>query len=419
MSSSSIQLEDLTNRKESHDEDRIRNIIIETGKTQTEIAFRNKLANRNTKYKNKHKERIKELLSASTAHGIPNIVKSDYLIIKIMWAIFFIASTCAGSYFTLDSILDYFKFNTITTIQVIGEEQPEFPTVSLCGFPQFNSSVESIISKIKFQNDYKNNLSSVFEEFDDPVFSKCFRFNSRKDNQSLLKTSTTGLSHNLRIQFDLKVPDEFDFAELLINIHNESDPPYSMENGGYWLKTGSINYFQVQRHFTSKLPQPYNDCLKDAKDFKNNKTIIDLISNKNEKYSQINCLRLCSYLMALEESGCGCNSSFEDFEKYCIKHFFRENSQVLNCITTYLKNITNNPKFNEHTCSKFCPLECDSMSLEVSNYMVQLPVFGNVSNQSRKTYDLEIYNTYEQVSKRLVDIYVFYKDLKYKAKTKN
>jgi len=407
MSSSSIQLENFSSLKEIHDENRM-NIIIKS-QNQRKNPCKSMLS-RNKNF-NDEKKRINELLKGSTAHGIPNIMKSNSLIIKIMWAVFFIASTVAGSYYTIDSILDYLRFNTVTTIQILDEEKSEFPTVSFCGFPKFNSSIERIVLSVKFQNEYKTNLSSVFEEFDDPVFSKCFRFNSREKN--LLHATTTGLSSNLRIQFDLEIAKDYDFTELLINIHNQSDPPYSMENGGYWLKTGSLNYFQVDREFVDKLPQPYNDCIKEVKDYKNNSTIIDQILKKSEKYSQINCFRLCSHLMALEESNCSCNSSLIDFEKYCIKHFFQEDTQVFRCIATYLKNLTNEPRLYKKKCSKYCPLECDSMSLKISNYMVHMPEIGNISNQSKSAYHLDNYSTYEQVSKHFIEIYVYFKDLRY------
>jgi len=220
MSSSSIQLENFSSLKEIHDENRM-NIIIKS-QNQRKNPCKSMLS-RNKNF-NDEKKRINELLKGSTAHGIPNIMKSNSLIIKIMWAVFFIASTVAGSYYTIDSILDYLRFNTVTTIQILDEEKSKFPTVSFCGFPKFNSSIERIVLSVKFQNEYKTNLSSVFEEFDDPVFSKCFRFNSREKN--LLHATTTGLSSNLRIQFDLEIAKDYDFTELLINIHNQSDPPH-------------------------------------------------------------------------------------------------------------------------------------------------------------------------------------------------
>ena len=125
MSSSSIQLENFSSLKEIHDENSM-NIIIKS-QNQRKNPCKSMLS-RNKNF-NDEKKRIKELLKGSTAHGIPNIMKSNSLIIKIMWAVFFIASTVAGSYYTIDSILDYLRFNTITTIQILDEEKSEFPTV--------------------------------------------------------------------------------------------------------------------------------------------------------------------------------------------------------------------------------------------------------------------------------------------------
>jgi hypothetical protein len=350
-------------------------------------------------------ERIKELLSSSTAHGIPNIVKTDNLIVKIMWIIFLIVSISAGSYYTIDSILDYLKFNTVTTIQVISEDQSQLPVISFCGFPKFNSTIDKIVLSVRFQNKLKTNLSSLFKEFEDPVFSKCFRFASEK-------SSAIGIVESLRIRFDLETPAEYDFAELLINIHNESDPPYSMENGGYWLKTGSFNYFQIEREFTNKLSKPYNDCLKNVSKYKYDKTVIDDILNRGEKYSQLNCFHRCSYLLALENSNCSCNSSLRDFEKDCVKHFFQKETDIFKCIRNYLNNLTKKTTF-KRKCRSYCPLECDSMTFRISNYIEQFPVSGRISNESKNAYELEKYTTYEQVNKHLIQLHVYYNDLRY------
>ena len=40
-----------------------------------------------------------------------------------------------------------------------------------------------------------------------------------------------------------------------------------MDNDGYWVTPGSWNYYQIERIFTHKLGEPYNDCLEDVEKF--------------------------------------------------------------------------------------------------------------------------------------------------------
>lgn len=82
-------------------------------------------------------EKIKELLTISASHEIPNIIRSDNLCLKIMWLTYFVISTGICAYYTINSIGDYLKFNTITTLTVINEREPQLPTISFCGFPPF------------------------------------------------------------------------------------------------------------------------------------------------------------------------------------------------------------------------------------------------------------------------------------------
>ena len=113
----------------------------------------------------------------------------------------------------------------------------------------------------------------------------------------------------------MEVPDNYDFGEFLVNIHNYSSPPYDIHDGGYWLRPGSWNYFEVERIFTTQLEEPYKNCLKNVRLFKMNKTLIDQMFKSKLAYSQTDCLRLFSNLLVLEESNCGCNSSLENLEK--------------------------------------------------------------------------------------------------------
>lgn len=87
--------------------------------------------------KEQTKQTIKCLLLNSTANGVPNMLRARNIFLKIMWLTFLIMSTCAGSYYTIDSIIDFFKYSSVTHINVINEDQSQFPTISFCSSPEF------------------------------------------------------------------------------------------------------------------------------------------------------------------------------------------------------------------------------------------------------------------------------------------
>jgi len=304
----------------------------------------------------KIKQKTYSLLEVSTAHGLPNIVRAKNVIILIMWSIITSLSTCAGLYFVINDIINFLKYDTVTVLEAVNEQHSQFPTISICGYPPLNTSID--------------------------------------------------------------IPDGYDFPELLIHIHNHSLPPYDMENGGYWLKSGSWNYYEIEREFYSFLDEPYNDCLKDVSSFAFNKTLINFISKRNRMYSQDYCYYLCSSLYALEESNCSCASNLNNFDKDCLRSYtdvFESNKKK--CVAGYLKEFRE--KYQHEKCSKYCPLECDSMNYLINNYFELFPDSGQISLKAKSDYDLYNFSTYEEVSKHFIDLSIYYKNLKYKFISQN
>lgn len=331
-----------------------------------------------------------------------------------MWITFFVFSTSGCAYYTFDSILDYFQYNTVTTIKVINEQQAQFPTVTLCFYPELFTSINRSILKLSFESVRETNFSRVLEEFYDSYYGKCYRFNSGQNlygqRINFFNSTVAGTGNGFLIQLDLNGPDDLDFKEVSLSIHNHSQPLYDILNKCMYLRTGSLNYYSVERIFTEQLSEPYSDCLKDVSLFKGNKTIIDYIQKLNRKYSNDECLFHCSRLNALEKSNCSCNSTFETFEKDCIK----EVEAIRKCTERYLFNFRNKIENNE--CDTYCPMECDSISYAITSSSVSLPFNGKITNQTKSVFGFlgfNKYETYEQLNKNFIAIYVYYKDLTY------
>ncbi len=87
-------------------------------------------------------EKLKEKISNSTFHALPNIYKTDHFFLKIMWFCLFLIASALSIILIKKSINDYLDYETVTKIQ-IGIEQPaEFPTVSF----QFSYAYSPVFS---------------------------------------------------------------------------------------------------------------------------------------------------------------------------------------------------------------------------------------------------------------------------------
>ena len=82
---------------------------------------------------------IHNFLLSSSAHGLPRLLRSKNCVIKILWSIALVTSTICGSYFVIKNSLDYLKYETVTTISLIEENEVEFPTLSFCSLNNFSS----------------------------------------------------------------------------------------------------------------------------------------------------------------------------------------------------------------------------------------------------------------------------------------
>ncbi len=74
----------------------------------------------------------------------------------------------------------------------------------------------------------------------------------------------------------------------------------------------------------------------------------------------------------------------------------------------YLKDFRK--KYQNEKCSQYCPLECESMNYIVNTYNEQFPLAGNISKKDNFPAE---YNTYEEIKKHYIEIFVYYNDLKY------
>ena len=95
-----------------------------------------KKSNGNNRIKRKLSKKIKqeaiEPIESWTLHGLPNVFRSKYIAIKIIWTIIFLAALGGSIYFLYSTIKEYLEYNVSTVVRSIDVEEMDFPIITVC-----------------------------------------------------------------------------------------------------------------------------------------------------------------------------------------------------------------------------------------------------------------------------------------------
>ena len=69
---------------------------------------------------------VYDLIEKSTFHGVPNIIRTEKSITRLIWIMFTILSTIICILIINKSIINYLDYNYITNIDIIYENQWNF-----------------------------------------------------------------------------------------------------------------------------------------------------------------------------------------------------------------------------------------------------------------------------------------------------
>lgn len=73
-----------------------------------------------------------KLAVESKCHGVANIVSNETIAFRVVWLVFFLASSGACMYLILYSFFDYFTYDVVSTSRIMNEVPMLFPTVTIC-----------------------------------------------------------------------------------------------------------------------------------------------------------------------------------------------------------------------------------------------------------------------------------------------
>ena len=87
-----------------------------------------------------------ELAGSSTAHGYPNIFRTKYWSVRLMWLVFFLVSTGLCGFMIYRSLNDYLSYNVVTEVRRYRQIPATFPVVTFCNLnPLISQDSENLI----------------------------------------------------------------------------------------------------------------------------------------------------------------------------------------------------------------------------------------------------------------------------------
>jgi hypothetical protein len=399
-----------------------------------------------TPEKKTFKKIVVEWVKESTSHGLPRIIKSKYLILKILWAIAFCSGIAAVTYYLINTLTAYFQYQPVVQVTRVDEFPTIFPSVTICNLIPFvnlsrlgltnekvlfnQDSFDSLnldyyfveaqenlkrrianLSKIDqkstgFQLNDKTLIScrfnkeicdsSNFTSYFNYDYGNCYTFNGGDNKNDILKTTLIGSKYGLTLEILTGDPTIQLLPEtnsgLLLVAHNQTKSllPSIELNNGIFIPTGYNSYVSVSREFRSKLPSPYSNCITNlTTSQKFGSVLYDYMIQSNiTTYDQPSCVRLC--YQTVVQNVCDCyDPKYPSLGNMTIKCL---NFYQVECILNVTNNIFLNGNDYQNICGFGCPIACESVDYSLSTSMSSYPSQYYVDALEKKNY-LKNFNT--------------------------
>ncbi len=390
----------------------------------------------------------KELLSDSSFHGIPRIIKTRTVIMKVVWSFLTLVAVCFCVNGIMNTTFDYLSFKTISAFETIVELPSLFPAITVCNLNPFQTLYGANLVKTLMQftegknfNDLEKRLIIMrfshsmnysakrslslnlkdtlvtcrfnskdctwtdFEWYFDFFYGNCYRFNNDKNKPKTI--SQTGNAFGLHLELFVPNselnPDFIPKSGYQIMIKNQSDS--SSINEGYEVAPGFETNFEISRHFSYKLSRPYSDCLKESESF-DSKFYREII-NLNKSYQQSDCFFLCLNQLASQSCNSLINSSLNFNTNLSYNTDLLAFSKCYFNYSTYWLN--NN---FQAMCSQFCPIECSRQAYSVATSFSKFPMLKYAADKMNNLNAR--FGGYDFLkNSNFLAVNIYYKDLTY------
>jgi hypothetical protein len=291
-----------------------------------------------------------EPIETWTTHGLPNIVRSKYISVKIVWSLLFLTAVGTSIYFLDKTIKEFFEYNVTTKVRLINVNELDYPVITVCDkhqistdsglnyfiqnylnnfdaknveilaelyhilnfdiFPyqllydvpilkrsNFTQSIENMLYKGTLNN--HKITASDFEWIFNPYYGNCYQLNTDSKFKAIIQNTNL-----LELTFVSKHPDRLKNKSMENKINVILSPsnsnPFLNFNDVIEAPGGLLTKIKLEKSVFNKYPQPYSDCniVEDENGnliypTKFQKKYFNQIQNAGYKYSQSLCISFC------------------------------------------------------------------------------------------------------------------------------
>ena len=367
------------------------------------------------------KKSIKSTLENSSLHAVPNIVRTDYISIKILWFLCFILSAGGCSFFMSKSILEYSEWPVVTNIKIKHLTKVLFPIVTNCNPNMYKSNSKMVID-CTF-NWLKCSHEDDFEEITDPIYGKCFRFNSgRSMNGSQIPLKyISGKGTPVLNSFELILTtgndETFAFTGkngLVFFISDEA--VNSLDEYGIELSSGYSHNIKLSKFRTIKQPKPYSQCLQDLNSLDSydsefyRKTIE---KNSNLSYKYTNCRNMC--LQKFLGNTCKFQTNMFGPSYYdnmsIVAPLDFSNPKKRKCIIKILNTVANSTD-SDYIKNCDCPLKCETKTYTYVTTSIDWPLrsYYELLSSSEPEYN-QTFPTFSEQKEKGMYVSLFFDEM--------
>jgi len=336
-------------------------------------------------------EKWNKFINGLTVYGLQRLLKTEIILMAIIWVAAILASVGYGLYNISKSISDYSRFDVITNAKIITPKAVTFPAITICNTGVYTRKTydpktdkfidEKIFSEdlmkkfFDFESSLFNNTALTMDHIDffsiPKDFGDCLKFNGGNDPLTIKSSLTTAiLTINKEYNETSSITIEPVPPVYTIYVSNNSLNSYLRLEPVY-LKQGAVHIINFQKTtIEHRLDEPYNRC-----------------SNKDKNYHQLNCIEMCMVKELASKYNCSMpsyydrnneklNSCWKDPGDDEASFFFRYNNEYDACESGCVKECysdqynviptSSDPLFGETT---FVFTLTDFSSLEI----VQIP----------------------------------------------
>ena len=397
--------------------------------------------------------------------GLPNFARSKNTILKIIWLVITLLSTCFCSVLIIESIVEYLKYPVATTTRLLQEQHSVLPTITICQVNPFSTDYATgIMNQANATNMYdleaytnrtrgyylSDKEKQKMSNFDNiligctiglaqcntsdfawiwhPSKYNCYRFNSKRER--LIIVNVPGWTNfNLQITLYSGLPNYW--SNLIgvnakrgfyVYIHNVTDYPLSTNPTPIIVTPGFQVYINVLRTFYDQFnewPYKYSECrvneenevmgepLKDS-------YLFEEVVKTNFTYTLEACILFCAQLQITKT--CGCNSY--DIELRVEGYDLCLSAADRSCSDDFYYRTFLTDSYITHNCLDKCPLECNQRTLTPKLTYLKYPFLQDIVriNTDQKMINKLINQTdfeYPQLLNNLVRFTLYYDSLSY------